>query len=49
MSGTIQTEVAWPGISGDVTGFVQKPVEVEALAASIRGALGVEHEAVAVS
>ena len=40
MSGQIQAQVTWPGVSGDVTGFLQKPIEAEELAASIRAALG---------
>ncbi|MFV1988640.1 MAG: diguanylate cyclase [Gemmatimonadota bacterium] len=39
MSGQIHAQVTWSGISGNVAGFLQKPVEVDELAASIRAAL----------
>ena len=45
MSGQIQARVTWPGVSGNVSGFLQKPIEVEELAASISAALGVERSA----
>ena len=45
MSGHVQTQVTWPGLSGNVTGFLQKPIEMEELSASIKAALGVEGSA----
>lgn len=42
MSSFIQSEVTWSGISGDVAGFVQQPIEMEALGEAMRGALGLE-------
>ncbi len=45
MSGHVQTQVTWQGLSENVTGFLQKPIEMEELGASIRTALGVERSA----
>ena len=42
MSGQIQAQVTWPGISGNVAGFLQKPIELGELAALMRAALAVE-------
>lgn len=41
MSGQIQAQVTWPGISGNVAGFLQKPIELGKLAALIRAALAI--------
>ena len=41
MSGQIQAQVTWPGVSGNVSGVLQKPIEAEELRASLRGALEV--------
>ena len=45
MSGHVQTQATWSGLSGNVTGFLQKPIEMAELAASIKTALGVEGSA----
>ncbi len=45
MSGHVQTQVTWPGLPENVTGFLEKPIEMDELAASIRAALGVEGSA----
>ena len=45
MSGYVQTQPTWAGLSGNVTGFLQKPIEMKELTASLQAALGVEYSA----